>query len=94
LQLVFPIVLEAVKWLCRAADQGYVQAQYNLGFMHQIGEGIPQDSIEACKRYSLAAAQGIGMASEKRKDLAAHMTPGQIAESQRRFSAFSARKGS
>jgi TPR repeat protein len=40
------------------AEQGNATAQYNLGFMYNNGEGVPQDDAEAVKWYRLAAEQG------------------------------------
>ena len=40
------------------AEQGDVDAQYNLGVMYEYGEGINQDYKEAVKWYRLAAEQG------------------------------------
>jgi hypothetical protein len=34
---------EAFKWYHRAADQGYVAAEYNLGIMYDEGLGVPQN---------------------------------------------------
>ena len=41
------------------AEQGAVDAQYNLGLMYANGEGVPQDYAEAVKWYRLAAEQGL-----------------------------------
>jgi TPR repeat protein len=41
-----------------AAAQGHAYAQYNLGAMHDRGEGGPQDFAEARRLWGLAAAQG------------------------------------
>ncbi|MCP4827986.1 MAG: sel1 repeat family protein, partial [Proteobacteria bacterium] len=38
---------EAVKWYRLAADQGYADAQCNLGVMYDNGQGVPQDYAEA-----------------------------------------------
>ncbi len=35
-------------------------AQYNLGQMHRLGQGVLRDATEAAKWYRLAAAQGDG----------------------------------
>ncbi len=40
------------------AEQGNVNAQYNLGFMYDKGKGVPKDDAEAAKWYRLAADQG------------------------------------
>ena len=41
------------------AEQGYAKAQYNLGVMYRIGDGVPQDNTETMKWYRKAAEQGI-----------------------------------
>jgi TPR repeat protein len=40
------------------AKQGDADAQFNLGLMHDDGQGVPQDYSTAVKWYSLAAEQG------------------------------------
>ena len=50
--------VEAVKWYRRAADQGYADAQNNLGVMYESGHGVPRDPVEAAKWYFKAAEQG------------------------------------
>ena len=47
----------AVKWLTKAAEQGYVDAQYNLGLMYDNGEGVPENDKTAVKWYTLAAIE-------------------------------------
>ena len=39
------------------AEQGHSPSQYNLGFMHYKGEGVPQDYETAVKWYTRAAEQ-------------------------------------
>ena len=39
------------------AEQGNADAQYNLGLMYDLGEGVPRDDAEAVKWYRLAAEQ-------------------------------------
>ena len=41
-----------------AADQGYADAQYNLGNMYVRGEGIEQSTSKAREWWAKAAAQG------------------------------------
>jgi len=50
---------EAIWWFKLSADQGYAQAQYNLGLMHNRGEGVPRDDKEAVKWYRLSAQQRV-----------------------------------
>ena len=40
------------------AEQGDADAQYNLGVMHDTGQGVPQDYKTAVKWFRLAAEQG------------------------------------
>jgi TPR repeat protein len=40
------------------AEQGELRAQFFLGFMHDMGFGVPEDDKEAFKWYQLAAEQG------------------------------------
>ncbi len=40
------------------AEQGYADAQFNLGYMHANGIGFPQDYAEALKWYRKAAEWG------------------------------------
>ena len=52
----------SISSLRNRAVQGEALAQLNLGIMYQSGQGVPQDYIEAYKRFNLAAAQGIALA--------------------------------
>ena len=40
---------EAVKWYRKAADNGLAKAQYNLGVLYEIGQGVPRDESKAAK---------------------------------------------
>ena len=44
------------------AEQGNVSAQYNLGLMYGMGQGVAQDYKEAVKWYTKAAEQGYAKA--------------------------------
>nr|NJM01811.1 sel1 repeat family protein [Desulfobacula sp.] len=44
--------------LLKAAGQGDVDAQFNLGWMYAEGRGVPRDSKQAVYWYSRAAGQG------------------------------------
>ena len=48
---------EAFKELKLAAEQGDVEAQYNLGLTYANGDGVPQNSEEARKWMKLSADQ-------------------------------------
>lgn len=49
---------QAVKWYRQAADEGYVESQWNLGLMYYNGFGVNQSYEEAAKWFRLAAEQG------------------------------------
>jgi TPR repeat protein len=46
---------EAARWFQKAVGQGYPLAQFNLGAMHQNGNGVKQDPKEAAKWFQKAA---------------------------------------
>ena len=56
---------EAVKWYRKAAEQGFVYAQFNLGMMYRKGEGVLEDDKEAVKWYRKAAEQGFATAQRQ-----------------------------
>ena len=49
---------EAVRWYRLAAEQGFAEAQHNLGVIYYNGEGVPENNAEAVKWWRLAAEQG------------------------------------
>ena len=52
----------AVSWYRKAAEQGYADAQFNLGVMYAKGAGVPQDYAMALPWYRKAADQGVASA--------------------------------
>jgi uncharacterized protein len=79
---------EALKWHRLAAAQGNADAQFMLGHMYDKGQGVPQDYVQAHKWYNLAAATSTNKpardsAVNARDDVAARMTPAQLAEAQK-----------
>ena len=46
-----------MQWYTRAAEQGYAEAQYNLGYMYEQGRGVAQDYTQAVDWYRKAAEQ-------------------------------------
>jgi uncharacterized protein len=46
------------KALIAKAEQGYAEAQFNLGVRYDNGQGVPQDYKEAAKWWIKAAEQG------------------------------------
>jgi len=83
----------AVSWYRKAADQGYANAQSNLGVMYANGQGVPQDYVQAHKWFNLGSARATAADdrdrnAKNRDEVAAAMTPAQIAEAQRLASAW------
>lgn len=85
---------QGVAWYRKAAEQGLAKAQFNLGNMYSTGRGVPQDYVEAHMWRNLAAALATGedqkRYEEVRDSLAKAMTADQIAEAQKRASAWMA----
>lgn len=61
---------QALKWYTRAAKQGYIRAQYNLGLMYENGEGVVRNMHVATEWYKKAANQGDDTAKHKLEELA------------------------
>ena len=49
---------EAVNWYRKSAEQGYAEAQNNLGWMYQNGYGVAQSYTEAVNWFRKSAEQG------------------------------------
>src|SRR5208283_3546267 len=48
----------AIKEFRPLATKGNAAAQFNLGLMSELGQGVPQDYSKAASRYRQAAKQG------------------------------------
>ena len=72
----------ARSWYRKAAEQGLVKAQLNLGVMYANGRGAPQDYVQA-HMVEPRSAEGDADATKNRDIVAAKMTPAQIAEAQK-----------
>jgi TPR repeat protein len=87
---VYPVPVdysEACKWYQKAAAQGHVSAQNNLGVMYAHGLGVRADLLEAYKWLHLASrnAKGEGYPMKHNFDaLIEHMTPKQVEEAKAR----------
>jgi TPR repeat protein len=62
---------KAAQWYRRAAEQGYPEAENNLGALYSNGEGVPHDHGQALKWWQLAAEQGLPTAQANLADLLA-----------------------
>ena len=88
---------EAAKWFLRAAEQGDASAQFKLGTnSHRssfdlAGAEADEARITALKWFRLAAAQGFHNAEAACGSLIVKMTHAELAESNRRVAAFTAK---
>lgn len=71
---------EAFKYYSLAAERGNTEAQSNLSGMYARGYGTEQDYVQAYMWMSVAAGLNYSGAEYKLDELAADMTPEQIAE--------------
>jgi hypothetical protein len=82
----------AASWLHQAAEQGEPTGQFLLGLLFDKGYGVPQDWVEAEIWLDLAAARVGGRQEEYfgrvRDAVAQKLTLDQLAEAQRRASAW------
>jgi len=72
-----------VKWLRKAAEQGYAPAQYNLGFSYSEGKGVLKDFVTAYAWGNIAQANGYKDAEKFKSIIVKQMTPEQMAEGQK-----------
>jgi TPR repeat protein len=53
---------QGAEWYHKAAERGHPDAQYNLGFMYLLGEGVPVDTEEGLRWLHRSAKQEEGHA--------------------------------
>jgi hypothetical protein len=75
---------KAIEWYRKAAEQGLPQAQINLGIMYEEGEGGPADFVQAYFWYAMADSQGDNQGPQAKREIAAKMTPAQVAEAEQK----------
>ena len=68
---------KALQKLRPLAAAGHSAAQYNLGVMHEWGNGVPQDNVKAMKWYRLSAENSH---KEAQNNLGAMYSKGEGAE--------------
>jgi len=61
----------AIEWCKKAALQGKVSAQFNLGVFYESGRGVRRDVREAIRWYRMAANQGDAQAKARLRELGA-----------------------
>ena len=79
-----PSDTNALRWLCRSADNENTKARFRLGLLYEMGsEGVPKDSIKAYMWYRLAAYRGdYMMASEQARRLREEQTTEQLSHAE------------
>ncbi len=73
---------KAAYWYGKAAEQGVVVAQGNLGARYAVGGGVPQDFVQSTKWLILAQAGGDEEAGKLLIKIEQIMPPAQVAEAQ------------
>ncbi|MDA7466920.1 sel1 repeat family protein [Planktomarina temperata] len=73
---------EAAKWYRLAAEQGYPNAQFALGFLHEVGHGVLQDKVMSHMWFNIASANGDELAGDSRDETAKKMTRADISKAQ------------
>ena len=77
-----------------SADQGLAIAQYSVGQMYALGEGVTQNLVEAYAWYSVAATGGYKSGVQNRDTVASKLTPEQLLEGQKRATELFEKHGS
>jgi TPR repeat protein len=70
-------------WYRKAAEQGYVDALYNLGLFYATGQGTQVDEAEAYALWSVAAKMDSG-AKSNLEIIRTKMSPAEIQSGRRR----------
>lgn len=78
---------EALKWLLKAAEQGYAIVQCTIGLMCVLDKGIPQNYVIAYAWMNLAAMKE-PVSAEGRDIFVSFMTEEQIVEGEKLSKAF------
>jgi len=68
-----------------AVGQGPASADifYQLGIRYSVGNSVPADLVAAHKWFNIAALKGCKEAIQLRQEIAANMSPAEIAAAQR-----------
>jgi TPR repeat protein len=87
---------QALAWMKRSAEGGYVVAEFSIGDMYASGKGLPKDPVLGYMWLDLASKHAtqtdivdatVGAFARAGRDLwAAEMTPEQIADAKQRVS--------
>ena len=80
---VVPDYKTALKWYNLSSEQGNALAQYNLGRLYYLGNGVKENMVYAHMWVNLASLNGFEMAEEINELLAEIMTPSQIEDAEK-----------
>jgi len=69
----------ALRWYSEAAEAGLRDSQFNLGVLFARGIGTRPDLAQAFKWFAIAAAQSDAEAAKKRDEIAAKLSPADLA---------------
>lgn len=83
-----PDFVGAIDWFTAAAEHGVRDSQYNLGVIYARGIGVEPDLVESYRWFALSAAQGDTDAAARRDDVAAALSPDQLAAGRAAVSAW------
>ena len=86
-------IAEAAKWYLAAAQQGMVEAQYNVATLYEKGDGLELDLERAYMYYLLAVEGGFAQfATTALENVSRMMSPTQIKEATGMARTFQAKK--
>ena len=71
---------EAARWVRKAAQQGFAEAQYVMGLMYAHGEGVTSNASLAYAYLSLASLSGLEEAQKDLERLTEILTEQQISQ--------------
>ena len=74
---------KAIEWYTKAAKQGDVWPQYNLGHMYYYGRGVPQDYSKAYMWFNLATHNGYSEGQKARDTVAKKLSSKDLIEAQK-----------
>jgi TPR repeat protein len=78
---------QAHHWYSQAAGQGHLRAQFNLGLMYLVGQGVRADVAQAWLWLAMAERGGFGAAERYLKTAASRMDGEQLAQARQRLQA-------
>jgi TPR repeat protein len=76
----------------RAADQGHLPAQFQLGRYYVEGKGVPLDLARAYRWFFLAARDGHKEAAIERDKITGALTAEQMKEAKQRIAEFTPKR--